>query len=135
MLRHDWIEVNREPGLSAALALVLLSLPPVRSALTGHEALHAGLLALIVYGAAANQLHLWAHAEAPPRPVRALQRCGLVLAPERHLRHHRAPRTSDYCISTGWLNPLLDGLGCWRALERTITRLTGIRARHGAANG
>ena len=135
MLRHDWIEVNREPGVAAALALVLLSLPPMRAALAEHAALHAFLLALLAYGASANQLHLWAHAEAPPRPVRILQRCGLILAPEHHARHHRAPRTSAYCISTGWLNPALDALGFWRALERAITRLTGVRARQGATNG
>ena len=135
MLRHDWIEVNREPGVAAMLALLLISLPASQHALAGHAAAHAFIVALILYGAAANQLHRWAHADSPPRLVRHLQRSGLILSPARHAVHHQAPYASAYCISTGWLNPTLDAIGFWRRLERAITRLAGIRARHGTANG
>lgn len=135
MLRHDWTFVNREPALAAGAALALLWLAPLQQALAPHPAWRAGLLALCVYGGAANQLHCWAHAAAPPRAVRALQRAGLVLAPARHAHHHRAPRTRAYCIATGWLDPALDALRVWRGLERGVTRLTGVRARRGAANG
>jgi ubiquitin-conjugating enzyme E2 variant len=135
MLGHDWVTVNREPGVAAALALLLLSLPVAQRALGDHPGLHGFLLALVLYGAAANQLHFWAHLDDPPRWVRGLQRCGLVLSPERHARHHRAPRTSAYCISTGWLNPALDAVGFWRMLERAVTRLTGAPARHGPTTG
>jgi ubiquitin-conjugating enzyme E2 variant len=67
--------------------------------------------------------------ERPPRLVRGLQRCGLILSPAHHARHHRAPNTTAYCISTGWLNPALDLAGFWRKLERGVTRLTGLRPR------
>jgi hypothetical protein len=135
MLRHDWIETNREPGVAAAVALLGLSLPLAQRALAAHPTAHGFVLAFIVYAAAANQLHRWAHADTRPRWVRGLQRFGLILSPQRHALHHRAPRTSAYCISTGWLNPALDRLGFWRGLERAVTRVTGVRARRGAANG
>ena len=106
-----------------------MSLPVLQRALESHPGGYAFACALIGYAAAANQLHRWAHMEAPARPVRWLQRSGLVLSPRRHARHHRAPRTSAYCISTGWLNPLLDRSGCWRALERAVARASGVAPR------
>jgi hypothetical protein len=36
-----------------------------------------------------------------------LQRSGLILGPEHHQRHHTAPFNTYYCITSGWLNPLL----------------------------
>jgi ubiquitin-conjugating enzyme E2 variant len=131
MLDRHWALVNREPGLTAALLLVLLSLPAAQATLEGRSFVQMLLLSFVGYAASANQLHLWAHHRLPPRPVRLAQRLGLVLSPERHARHHRRPHTSAYCISTGWLNPALDRLGFWRALERLVSQLTGARARAG----
>jgi len=131
MLDSDWTSTNREPGLAAAVALLLLSLPACQRALEGHVLASAFLCSFVFYGAAANQLHLWAHDPDAPRLVRWAQRRGLVLSPERHARHHRAPHTSAYCISTGWLDPLLDRTGFWRWLERLVSRLTGSAARAG----
>lgn len=130
MLAHHWTEVNREPVLAAAAALLLLWIPAVRDVLSTHPAVHAFVWSLLVYAAAANQIHLWAHANAAPAPVRWLQRCRLVLSPDAHEAHHHAPNTRSYCISTGWLNPLLDAMGFWRQMERLVTRLTGFEA-HG----
>jgi ubiquitin-conjugating enzyme E2 variant len=133
MLRHHPIDVNREPTIAAATALALACWPPATVWLADHVGVHAFLWALAVYGASANQLHYWAHAPRVPVPVRWLQRRRFVLSPEAHGRHHRAPHTGGYCISTGWLNPILDAAGFWRGLERAITRLTRAEAR--AADG
>jgi ubiquitin-conjugating enzyme E2 variant len=129
MLRHDWIEVNREPGLVAALALALFLSPPGAALLSAQPFLHGFLCTFVAYGAAANQLHCWAHAPSPPALVRRLQACGLVLSPSAHARHHRAPNTEAYCISSGWLNPVLDATGFWRGLERVVTRTLGLVPR------
>lgn len=129
MLDSDWATTNREPGWTAAIVLLVLSLPLCQRALDGQVFAQAFLVSLALYGAGANQLHQWAHMQRAPRPVRVAQRLGLVLSPERHARHHRAPHTGSYCISTGWLNPLLDRSGFWRRLERLVSRLTGAAAR------
>ncbi len=131
MLGRHWTSVNRETGLAAAGALVGSSLPPVAGWLGDHVFVHALGLSLLAYGAAANQLHCWAHDPRPPRLVRRAQRLGLILSPERHRRHHRWPNTSSYCISAGWLNPALDRMDFWRRLERLVSRLTGATARRG----
>jgi ubiquitin-conjugating enzyme E2 variant len=135
MLAHHWVEVNREPAVAAGALLLLMWLAPIQAALAGRPAFHAFALLLLGYGASANQLHYWAHQADPPQPVRWLQRTGAVLTPARHARHHRAPCTRAYCISTGWLNPLLDATHAWRRLERIVTRITGAEPRGAGARG
>lgn len=131
MLARHWTLVNREPGLAAAMVLLGLSLPVAQGLLDGRPFVQALVFSFVAYGASANQLHLWAHEPRPPRVVRLAQRLGLILSPERHARHHRTPNTAAYCISTGWLNPVLDRIGFWRGLERLVSQLTGATARAG----
>jgi hypothetical protein len=68
---------------------------------------------------ATNHIHRWAHARRPPPIVGALQRAGLVLSPAHHARHHRR-HDGAYCVTCGWLNPLIDGSGVLAALERSL---------------
>ncbi len=70
-----------------------------------------------------NLVHRWAHMEAPPAPVRALQRLGVILTPARHARHHKAPFDGWFCISSGLIDPLLMRVGLWRRLERLLGRV------------
>jgi len=44
--RHDWVEVNREPALAAALGFALLALPPLREWALGHPMAYAFLWSL-----------------------------------------------------------------------------------------
>jgi ubiquitin-conjugating enzyme E2 variant len=81
------------------------------------------------WGLPTSQIHKWAHDPRPPRLARWLQRAGLILSPARHSRHHRFPFAGHYCITTGWCNPLLERLGFWKALERLVARLTGLKPR------
>lgn len=123
MVDHDWIETNGEPCVLAALALAILALiaPYV------HSALGASAVALVwtmaTVGAWANQVHKWAHMSPVPWLARFLQRAGLALRPSEHACHHQAPHDTGYCISTGWLNPLLDRWGLWSWLERSLRRI------------
>lgn len=129
MLDHDWVEVNGETALAALVAFLLLSPLALFCARAGYPSGYAFLWSFICFGATANQLHKWAHEQAPPRAVRTMQRFGLILSGDRHERHHRAPHTDNYCISTGWLNAPLDAIGFWRRLERLVEAVTGARAR------
>lgn len=76
--------------------------------------------------AATNQFHKWAHSENPPAYARPLQRLRLVLEPAHHELHHTAPFESHYCITNGWLNPLLTKIKFFRRLERALA-LLGIK--------
>ncbi len=133
MLARDWVSVNAAPGTAACAGLGLLSLPALQPELAARPFAYAAMLGLLAFGGAANQLHRWAHARRVPRWVCVLQRCGVLLSPRRHARHHAAQHTAAYCISTGWLNPILDGVGAWRALERVVETLTGVPPRSESA--
>lgn len=126
--RHDFVETNGSNCL-ATLPLLLgaLALDPAAG---GWE--RAGvvfLLSLSLGVFATNQFHSWAHRGENPRWIRLLQRSGLVLRPEHHALHHRPPYLSHYCITTGWMNPLLHRIRYFRGLERAITRVTGVPPR------
>jgi len=69
---------------------------------------------------ATNQFHKWAHQENPSSFARWLQRRRLVLEPQHHKRHHTEPFDVNYCITNGWLNPLLNKLQFFRRLEATL---------------
>ena len=69
---------------------------------------------------ATNQFHKWAHQEDPSAFARWLQRRRLVLEPRHHKQHHTQPFDSNYCITNGWLNPLLNKLKFFRKLEAVI---------------
>lgn len=124
ILDHDWIETNGEACFLTMLALIALAIAAPRA----ESGLEAGAVtfiwAMALLGAPANQAHKWAHMQRAPRIVRFLQHAGLTLRPGNHARHHSAHHDTAYCISTGWMNPLLDRLGLWSRLERSLKGTT-----------
>jgi hypothetical protein len=116
--RHGWLELHGNTALPVAIVLGLaLGLAPRT---LGHPArliAETTLLCFLVASLATNQLHMWAHMERPPRLARWLQNTRLVLTPDGHARHHANDFQTSYCITTGWLNPLLDALRFFPRLE------------------
>jgi plasmanylethanolamine desaturase len=78
-----------------------------------------------------NEVHAAAHARAQdlPRPVRWLQRVGLIQSPLHHAAHHRHLKNVNFCTLTDWLNPLLERGRVWRRLEALIRLAGGVRTR------
>lgn len=126
-LQRDVVDVNGDVALLAAPMLLGLASVPIDT---------SGGAAVLTFGAAfcaasmlTNQIHQWAHMPRPPRVVRVLQSCRLVLGAAGHEQHHRRPYDVRYCITTGWWNRPLERVGFFRGLERIITRATGLPAR------
>ena len=69
--------------------------------------------------------HKCGHRTRNPAWVRALQRMGLLLSRDHHLKHHRGNHDINYCLVTGWADLTLGRLGVFRLLERLISRATG----------
>jgi ubiquitin-conjugating enzyme E2 variant len=46
-----------------------------------------------------------------------------------HQKHHFRPYDRDYCITTGWLNPLFEKIDYWRRIEDAIQSVTGAVPR------
>ena len=75
-----------------------------------------------------NQFHKWAHVSRVPPAVAWLQATGLILTPARHARHHTGSHTRGFCVTNGWLNPVLDRVGVFTAAERLIRARKATRA-------
>jgi hypothetical protein len=117
--RHDFVETNGNNCLASF---------PVVGAVAPVMPLEAGMgfycCTVLVFTSWflfwANQFHKWAHADRPPRFARFLQRWHLILPPTHHDIHHATPHDKYYCITVGWLNPVLSWLRFFRVLEWTI---------------
>jgi ubiquitin-conjugating enzyme E2 variant len=131
--RHDFVETNGNSCIASAPVLAAACLIPVDG---GAGLFATGFLSVLsVASVATNQLHKWAHERDPGRAVRILQRSRLILSARHHRLHHQAPNDSHYCITTGWLNPLLETSGFFRRLEWAITALLrAARSRHHRGN-
>ncbi|BAN68109.1 fatty acid desaturase CarF family protein [endosymbiont of unidentified scaly snail isolate Monju] len=85
------------------------------------------LLVLSVFWVLAQLCHRWSH-RPPGRLVRGLQAAGILVSPSAHQRHHEAPYDSHFAVITGWSNPLFDGFGLPRRLDRLMQCL-GLEKR------
>ena len=77
------------------------------------------LLGLATGSFGTNLFHRWAHEREPPIAVRWLQRSGFILSPERHQHHHR-DYARGFCVTSEWMNPLLDALRFFPRVELVV---------------
>ena len=121
--RHDFVETNGNNCIVATpVLLTLLVIMPKETGLLFYASVLVAFTAFFVF--CTNQFHKWAHTKAPARWVRLLQRAGLILSPEHHVVHHTSPRDKYYCITVGWMNPVLDKIHFFRFCEAVITRIS-----------
>ncbi len=121
--RHDFLEVN---GANCAMSLPILLatyylLPIGANPLTLFLGAYIGMFLFGIF--LTNQFHSWAHVDEPPAIVQALQRSGLILGREHHQRHHTPPFNTYYCITSGWLNPLLARSRFFERLHEPLRRI------------
>jgi sterol desaturase/sphingolipid hydroxylase (fatty acid hydroxylase superfamily) len=85
MLQHGFLERN---GNSALIALPTICWIPFFPLNAFFRALAMVLLMMTMWVVLTNQIHAWSHQDVPPRLVRLLQTCGVLLSPEHHAVHH-----------------------------------------------
>jgi palmitoyl-[glycerolipid] 3-(E)-desaturase len=80
--------------------------------------------------AMSQQFHAWSHMKKSqlPAAVVALQGANLLISRKAHGAHHKSPFNINYCIVSGWCNPLLDS-GLLVSLEKVIRNSTGVEPR------
>jgi len=127
IVRHDFVETNGNSSIGSLILLAAAISVPLDG--IGGDLVASTLLSLSAWLFATNQIHKWAHAAERPRVVTWLQDRGWILSPSHHALHHVAPFDRHYCITTGWLNPLLLRIGFFVALERWIGAASGAVAR------
>jgi hypothetical protein len=117
--RHDFVETNGNNCIVVAPVLALLLLVTPRT--SGWFFFACSMVAFTSWFVfCTNQFHKWAHQDRPTAWVRGLQKAGLILSPEHHAIHHASPQDKAYCITVGWMNPVLDKVGFFRACEAVI---------------
>lgn len=132
---HGIVETVGNTCILAAPLLILFIVIAAFGEISAAAAFVVFVAALTVgVTVATNQFHKWAHQDAPPRIVRALQRSRIILSPEHHLTHHAAPFQSSYAITNGWLNPLLNRTHFFRWLECAL-RVLGVEASREKRDG
>lgn len=115
-------------GLAAPLYAAAM-LPPGRPAAPGRCALVLCGVTMSTEIVFMLEFHKWGHRVRRGRSIRALQRAGLLLSPEKHLRHHSGTHDENYCLVTGIADQTLGRLGAFRAMERAVTAATGAQPR------
>jgi len=132
MCDHDVIETNGDTVMLTIPVLLLVSLKDmIAHSPDGIVAAHSDVfrsafwLTTCIGVTFTNQFHKWAHMNKLPPMVEFLQSYWIILPKRIHNIHHRPPFDSNYCITNGWLNPLLNAFGFWRHAERVITFITG----------
>jgi hypothetical protein len=121
--RHDFLEVN---GVNCAMSVPILAATyaflPVATNLA--TLLLGAYVCLFLFGIfLTNQFHSWAHLKNPPPIIRMLHRSGLILGPEHHQKHHTPPFNTYYCITCGWLNPILARIRFWETVYEPLRRV------------
>ena len=119
--RHDFIETNGNNCLASVP--INGGLVPTMPEATGPFFYFCSIILFAIWFVfGTNQFHKWAHAAHPPRFALTLQRWGVILTPSHHDVHHAAPHDTHYCITVGWMNPLLAQLRFFRGLEWLVAR-------------
>jgi ubiquitin-conjugating enzyme E2 variant len=121
--RHGFVELSGNSALATlpVAGTLLWWGPPEEDVVSPF--VHAGVTALAMALFATNLFHRWAHMPRPPAAAAWLQRSRLVLPPSVHAVHHRAAHDCSYCVTSGWLNPLLDRIGFFSRVERGLAAL------------
>jgi len=123
---HDVIETNGDNCMTTLPLLAILAFKvDIRDENAGDLFKVWFIAFLCIWVSLTNQIHKWAHMIKPPKFVALLQDWYIILPRKNHQIHHHTPFDRFYCITTGWLNPLLGSIGFWKRMENTITWLTG----------
>lgn len=125
LLSTGWTNMRSAAAVGWPLAAILfwLSYPPI-------------VWLVPFFASFGNLVHRWGHTPKSqlPRWIRGLQEFGIFISQDHHDAHHRSmakliPKYIagyKFCPMTDWVNPIVDGIGFWRACEWLLARL-GLR--------
>lgn len=124
--RHNFFVTNGNNCLVSLPVMLLMHMYLFTYAQTSFAFafLFATLFFLVLSVFATNQIHKWAHMKKPPFLVKLLQKAHLILNPKHHAIHHAAPHTKYFCITTGWLNPVIEKLYLFKGIRKLFRAKT-----------
>lgn len=130
MLKHDFVETNSDT-FTLSIPFTAYSVYNFYYHIKGTDnyCWDIWVLSLCVFVAFTNEFHKLSHTRNRPAFIQFLQNCHVILPPSHHRIHHVRPHANYYCITTGWLDPVLEQLDFWRRLEMFVTYTTGALPR------
>jgi len=126
---HDIIETNGDNCMATVPALILASFVTIRPGNNGDLFIVSFLTILCIWVSLTNQIHKWAHTRKPSAVIGILQQVRFILSRKDHQVHHHTPFDRYYCITTGWMNPLLGSIAFWKRMENFISAATNEKPR------
>jgi ubiquitin-conjugating enzyme E2 variant len=127
--KHDVFEVNGDNLMLTVPFLFLTACLPPKENDVYFLFVHNFLVLVCFWVGITNQIHKWTHTYRLSKFVKLLMDMGIVLSKKDHAVHHRNPFDKYYCITTGWLNPVLANIAFWKRLEGVVSYITGATAR------
>ena len=84
-----------------------------------------------IVSANANEVHKWSHRTRRENGpiITFFQNIRLLQTPHHHAIHHTNPKNVHYCPITNLVNPLLDTIRFWDAVEWFLARTIGLHRR------
>jgi ubiquitin-conjugating enzyme E2 variant len=122
--RHDFIETNAASALAGIPVLSLCSLINVGAELKLNSFVVFFIFSMIFFVFFTNQIHKWSHTSNTNKIIKFLQKYHILLNPNHHNIHHTPPFNKYYCITSGWLNPILNRIQFFPRMEVVITKFT-----------
>ncbi len=124
---HDFVEVNGNNSIVLALYMVPVAIFLSDPTQIWQFLFLSGSIFFTLGIFMTNQFHKWSHEPDPPGYIRTLQKWHLILPSDHHDVHHTAPFDTYYCITVGWMNPILQRLQILEGIERMLKSVFGIR--------
>ncbi len=122
--RHGFVQTNGHNCLVSLPTMMILAHVVFHYALNSVVAFAFATSYFLVLGVfLTNQFHKWAHMPSAPKLIRFFQRARLILSPNHHRIHHTAPFRRYYCITTGWLNLILDKIAFFPISKAILSRI------------
>ena len=90
---------------------------------------------VLCYASLANEIHAITHKtdKENGKLICWIQKTGLIQSRRMHGHHHSSPYDINYCVLTNYLNPVLNMIHFWTAIEKTVG-IFGVKPSRGLAS-
>lgn len=132
ILKRNWIESNGVPIMVVVSVHIVYTIFIEDRLIPISQSVHMSMFLFCFYFmmAVSNEIHKLCH--YPKKCgyfVETLRFFKIIPSVADHKKHHTFPFDDNYCLATGWMNPILRKIEFWRRLEKLITMLTGMKPR------
>jgi ubiquitin-conjugating enzyme E2 variant len=128
--RVDFIQTNGHNSLVTIPVIGVFHFLPIEGGSWWAIGIFSAVLSLSTWIFLTNQFHKWAHVDEAPNWVKPFQKIRICLNVDVHNLHHTYPNDTNYCITSGVLNPFLEWTNFWRRMEWILLKVFNMKPFH-----